>query len=104
NFEFKDQESLYKNTLIAKLGELDHPQAQNFLQNYYRKNSGDSNLQLAVLSAFLQKDDSESFKIVAKLMDEDLPLPSNIYSMNGIFNAFADNSENTSKIMDELLK
>lgn len=104
NFNFKDEESLYKNALISKLGELDHPQTKTFLQNYYRKNSGDSNLQLAVLRAFIQKNDPENYKILAQLMDEDLPLPSNYNSLDGIFRSLADNPENTSKIIGELLK
>lgn len=104
NFEFKDEEALYKNDLVAKIGELNHPQAKQFLIDYYHKNSGDSNLQLAVIEALTKKKNEEDYKTIVKLMDEDLPLPGNPYDLSGIFNLLLDDQENSSKIIDDLLK
>lgn len=104
NFEFKDEEAYYKTALISKIGELNHPQSKRFLENYYRKNSGDSNLQLAVIEAFTQNNSESDYKNILNLMDEDLPLPSNNHGLFAIFNSMAEDPENSSKIISNLLK
>lgn len=104
NFEFKDEEAYYKNDLIAKIGELNHPQAKQFLINYYRKNSGDNNLQLGVIEAFTKKRNEADYKTIVQLMDEDLPLPNRSYDLHGIFSSMENDPKNTAKIIGELLK
>ncbi len=104
NFNFKEEETLYKNVLINKLGKLEHPEVNRFLSQYYRENAGDSNLQLAVLNAFMQKDEWENYQIVAQLMNEDLPLPGDINNLHGIFNSMLESPENSSKIIPDLLQ
>lgn len=103
-FQFKDEEDFYRNELVSKIGGLNHPQAKQFLTNYYRKNSGDSNLQLGVIEALTKKKKQEDYKTILELIDEDLPLPSNKRDLNKIFAAMEDDSENSGKIIGELLK
>ncbi|SMC76424.1 TraB/GumN family protein [Moheibacter sediminis] len=104
NFEFEEDESYYKNSLIAKIGELNHPQTNQFLINYYHKNSGDSNLQLGVIEAFTKKKNKQDYKTILKLMDEDLPLPSSSHDLFGTFGSMAADPENSAKIIGDLLK
>lgn len=104
NFEFEEDESYYKNELISKIGELNHPQTKQFLIDYYRKNSGDSNLQLSVIEAFTKKKNEKDYRTILNLMDEDLPLPSNKRELNKIFGAMEEDSKNSGKIIGDLLK
>lgn len=104
NFKFKSDEEFYRNQLISKIGELNHPQAKQFLINYYRKNSGDSNLQLSVIEAFTKKKNQEDYKTILELIDEDLPLPSTKQDLNRIFITLEENPKNSGKIIGDLLK
>lgn len=104
NFEFQDDETFYKNDLISKIGELNHPDVNRFLIDYYRKNSDDSNLQLGVIEALTKKQSENDYKTIIKLINEDIPLPGNYHDMGEIFRLMHEDQSNAAKIIDDLMK
>lgn len=103
NFGFKSEEEIYKNDLILKIGELNHPQAQSFLENYYLKNSTESALQVSVLQGLASNREID-YATIPKLLNEDIPLPSDTYDLYYLFDELENHGNSSSKIIKDLLK
>lgn len=104
NFNFRDSELNYKYDLISKFGEINHPQTNSFLKNYYTQNSDDSQLQLAVIKAFSQIDQEDNYQQIFELFDQDIPLPSNSTEFISIFDPLLEQPKLATKFANRLFK
>lgn len=101
--EFSEEEEQYKNLLVKKIANLNHPKAKEFLTNFYHKNTDDSNLQIAVIESFASKNTTEDYATMMDLMKKDLPLPSSPMLIESLFSELRLNKERTSKLLPELM-
>lgn len=97
-FEFKDADSNGKSGLYYKLGRLKHPKVISYLENKYKAPGTKTTEQLDILGALVHQQTQESYRLVLKLMEFDLPVTQNAEDINELFLSFHQDLE-ASKVM-----
>ena len=85
NYEFDEEETYHEYALLRSIGEVNTPKAQQFLIEHYKSDDSNSDTQLLMLEALIEEPSQEKYKTVLSLMEYDLPLPSDDYSLNRLF-------------------
>lgn len=97
-FEFKDSDLNGKSLLYEKLGSLKHPKVVSYLENKYKAQGTKTTEQLSILTALASQNTENSYRLVLKLMDYDLPVTEDTYELSELFEIFNKNIE-TSKVL-----
>lgn len=97
-FEFKDTDSNGKSGLYYRLGKLEHPKVIPYLENKYKAQGTKTTEQLDILGALVNKQTQESYRLVLKLMEFDLPVTQNAQDIDELFLSFHQDLE-ASKVL-----
>ena len=101
--KFQSDQKHIEAHLIHKLGELSHPKAIRFFNEYYASAFNNSSAQTKVLQAVSNHKNEESLKLLLALLQKDLPLVSNHKEIGLIFEPYQDSLPLARKLFPELL-
>ncbi|NNF19301.1 MAG: TraB/GumN family protein [Flavobacteriaceae bacterium] len=103
NFEFPEDKVHIRTHLLRQLGRMEHPEVESFLLRYYEESYTDAMAQSKILQAITQKNTQDAAKQLMRLLSKDLPLASNVYEINKIFEPFRDSLPMARELFPELL-
>ena len=89
-FDYPQDKKDIQSYLIQKLAQLDDPDVIPFFKDFYLKSYNNSSAQTLILSAITRKADEESVTLLLDLMSKDLPLVSNTFDIQNIFQPYKD--------------
>lgn len=103
NHKFPEDKLIIKNYLLGQLIKHDQSKtATKFLEKLYLKSYSDPNIQRLILNGLLQRKNKESYTVLLKLMNTDLPLGSKTPSFS-LYSFKPDSLKTTKFLFPELL-
>jgi len=102
-FDYPEDKMDIQSHLIQKLSELDDSEVNTFFKKFYSKSYNNSNAQTKILTAVTKKGDEASTKLLLELMSKDLPLVSNKFQIQRIFQPYMDSLPMAKKLYPEIL-
>lgn len=103
-FDFKDNETTAIKSLLEKIGEIKDPRVIPFLEDYYKKETTKTTLQISVLKALSNQKSKVGYKKINSLLEYDLPLSDNQYEITSLFHLFENDSENSKELFPEIFQ
>lgn len=104
SFHFKENETAALTALLEKIGQINDEKVVPFLENYYKKESVKTAVQVSILKSLAFQKSKEGYKKIIELMDYDLPIPDNQYETESLFYAFQNDSENSKELFPEIFQ
>jgi uncharacterized protein YbaP (TraB family) len=103
-FEFKDSDANGKAVLYRKLGHLKHHKVIPYLEGKYKAQGTKSTEQLAILNALASQNTKDSYLLVLKLMDFDLPVTEGGFDITELFSSFHENLEESKVLFPDVFQ
>lgn len=103
-FEFKQDENEALVALYEKIGQIKDPSIIPFLEEVYKKENVTTSIQFAILNALTNQKSKEAYKVIAKLLEYDLPLSDNEYEVTGLFSTFEYDIENSQVLFPDVFQ
>ncbi len=104
SFDFTAEEYQARSTLYRYLGSIKHPLVIPFLEAEYKKEDSSASQQFILLNALASQDSKEAFKKILELMEYDLPLSGDDYSVQSLFETFGHYTENSPALFPDILQ
>lgn len=104
DFKFKTSEILALNQLITKIGLLNDSRALPFLMRWYKKETILTSSQITILETLAKRADKQSYKIILKLLEYDLPLSSDEAELNDFFDLLKKDTNNSKVLFPKLFQ
>lgn len=104
SFSFKTDEADTQSALFEKVAMADHSLSMNFLDEEYKQEGITANLQFSILNTLALQDTKESYKKILELMEYDLPLIDDEYSVATLFDTFKENTENSAVLFPDIFQ
>lgn len=104
SFDFSAEELQVRSTLYRSLGDIKHPLVIPFLEAEYKKEDISASQQFTLLNALAAQDTKEAFKKILELMEYDLPLSGDEYSVQGLFETFGYYPDNSPALFPDILQ
>lgn len=104
NFKFNNDETEILGDLYEKLGRIKSPKVIPFLESVYKKPNVNTVLQLSVLRALTFQKNKEAYKKIMELLEYDLPISDSSYEINGLFNYFESDLENSQVLFPDVFQ
>ncbi|TDQ32677.1 TraB/GumN family protein [Zeaxanthinibacter enoshimensis] len=102
-FDFPEDKGHIRTHLLRQLGRMELPEVEKFLLQYYEEAYTDAMAQSKILQAITQKNNNSAARQLLNLLSKDLPLASNVYEINKIFEPFRDSLPMARELFPELL-
>lgn len=80
----------YLQSMLTRLIECPELDGVEVLEQLYRRSNTTSQAQIAILQALASQDKKKNFRVIRELLEYDIPLSRDSYSINSIFWGFAD--------------
>lgn len=103
-FEFAQDENDALVALYEKIGRIKDPAIIPYLENVYRKEDVTTSIQFAILNALTNQKSKAAYKVIAKLLEYDLPLSDNEYEVSSLFTAFESDIENSQVLFPDIFQ
>lgn len=103
NYNFEDNQLKIKEDLIKKLAKFKTKKVTNFLNDLYVESFSNPVNQIAVIKSIVNDKSKDSYKRLLKLFEADIPLTSNKYQLNTVFNRIEDSLEIARELYPEIL-
>jgi len=103
-FEFTQDENDALVALYEKIGRIKDPAIIPYLENVYRKEEVTTSIQFAILNALTNQKSKAAYKVIAKLLEYDLPLSDNEYEVSSLFTAFEYDIENSQVLFPDIFQ
>jgi uncharacterized protein YbaP (TraB family) len=103
-FEFAQDENEALVALYEKIGQIKDPAIIPYLENIYKEDDVTTSIQFAILNALTNQKSKEAYKIIAKLLEYDLPLSDNEYEVSSLFRAFEYDIENSQVLFPDIFQ
>lgn len=103
-FEFAQDENDAIIALYQKIGQIKDPEIIPYLENIYKKENVTTSIQFAILNALTNQKNKDSYKVIAKLLEYDLPLSDNEYEVSSLFSAFEYDIENSQILFPDIFQ
>jgi uncharacterized protein YbaP (TraB family) len=103
-FNFKENETDAITELFEKIGKIDDERVIPFLENYYKKESTKTDVQISILKSISYQNSKAAYKKINELLEYDLPISDNNYEIGSLFYAFEKNSENSKELFPEIFQ
>jgi uncharacterized protein YbaP (TraB family) len=100
-FDFKDNETTAIHSLLEKIGTIKDPRVIPFLEDFYKKETTKTTLQISVLKALSNQKSKVGYKKINSLLAYDLPLSDNQYEITSLFRLFENDAENSKELFPE---
>lgn len=103
-FEFAQDENEALVILYQKIGAIKDPAIIAYLENVYKKEDVTTSIQFAILNALTNQKSKTAYKVIAKLLEYDLPLSDNEYEVSSLFTAFEYDIENSQVLFPDIFQ
>jgi len=103
-FNFKENETDAITGLLEKLGEINDARVIPFLENYYKKESTKTDLQISILKSIALQKSKTGYKKINELLEYDLPISDNQYEITSLFYSFESDPENSKELFPEIFQ
>ncbi|MDR7208105.1 TraB/GumN family protein [Flavobacterium piscis] len=103
-FNFKENETDAISALIEKLGKINDDRVIPFLDNYYKKESTKTDVQISILKSISLQKSKAGYKKINKLLEYDLPISDNQYEITSLFDSFQNDPENSKELFPEIFQ
>lgn len=103
-FNFKENETYAIAALLEKIGGLKDDRVIPYLENYYRKESVKTDLQISVLQGLSKQKSKAAYKKINELLDYDLPISDNIFAITSLFFTFQNDAENSKELFPDIFQ
>ncbi|MFT3793567.1 TraB/GumN family protein [Flavobacterium sp.] len=97
-FNFREDESAYFANLLIEIGGIKDERVVNFMEQIYKRNTSSATIKVAALTGLARQKSKAACKKILELMQQDLPLLENHYSLTRLFDYLEEDTEN-SKIL-----
>ncbi|WP_264552336.1 TraB/GumN family protein [Flavobacterium sp. N2038] len=103
-FNFKESETDAITSLLEKIGKTDDERVIPFLENYYKKESIKTDVQISILKSISYQKTKAAYKKIKELLEFDLPIPDNQYEIGSLFYTFINDAENSKELFPEIFQ
>lgn len=103
-FNFKENETDAITTFLEKMGEINDIRVIPFLENYYKKESTKTDVQISILKSISLQKSKAGYKKINELLEYDLPISDNQYEITSLFNSFESDPENSKDLFPEIFQ
>ena len=100
----KEDYEKYDSDLVDAIGSLGTEKAFNYLTTLYKNRKGESDLQMTILENLASYKSEWAYSAIISMLEYDLPLPSNNYSITNLFHNLGEENQFTGKQIDDLLQ
>lgn len=104
SFEFAQDENEALVALYEKIGRIKDPAIIPYLENIYKKEDVTTSIQFAILNALTNQKSKAAYKVIANLLEYDLPLSDNEYEVSSLFTAFEYDIENSQVLFPDIFQ
>ena len=103
-FNFKENETDAITGLVEKLGEIKDERILPFLENYYKKETTKTDVQISILKSISKQKSKTGYKKINQLLEFDLPISDNQYEITSLFYSFESDPENSKELFPEIFQ
>ena len=103
SYPFTEKQIDIKRQMITDLGNLEDVDITAFLEELYINSEDTAMYQIAILNALAKQNTKKSTELFLELLENDIPLASNNYSMFRVFRPFYDSLEIASHLFPDIL-
>lgn len=103
-FNFKENETDAISALLEKIGKINDVRVIPFLENYYKKESTKTDIQISILKSLSLQKSKAGYKKINELLEYDLPIPDNQYEIASLFYSFESDPENSKELFPEIFQ
>ena len=103
-FNFKENETDAISALLEKIGKINDERVIPFLENYYKKESTKTDVQISVLKSISLQKSKAGYKKINELLEYDLPISDNQYEITSLFYSFERDPENSKELFPEIFQ
>lgn len=103
-FNFKESETDALTALFEKIGKIDDERVIPFLENYYKKETTTTDVQISILKSISYQKSKAAYKKINELLEYDLPVSDATYEIGSLFYAFEKDPENSKELFPEIFQ
>lgn len=103
-FNFKENETDAISALLDKIGKINDDRVIPFLENYYKKGSTKTEVQISILKSLSLQKSKSAYKKINELLEYDLPISDNQYEITSLFYSFESDPENSKELFPEIFQ
>lgn len=103
-FEFRKNERHAITSLFDKISDIKSKETIDFLKASYINNTDNANIQFAILEALANQKNISAYRIIDELMNYDLPISDNDFSIYQLFMKFSSDYNHSKILIPSLLK
>ncbi len=103
-YNFKENETDAITSLLEKIGQINDDRVIPFLENYYKKESVKTDVQISILKSISLQKSKAGYKKINELLEYDLPISDNQYEIINLFNSFEIDPENSKDLFPEIFQ
>ena len=103
-FSFKENETDAITGLFEKIGKIDDERVIPFLENYYKRESTKTDVQISILKSISYQKSKAAYKKINELLEYDLPISDATYEIGSLFYSFEKDAENSKELFPEIFQ
>lgn len=103
-FNFKESETDALTSLLEKIGKTEDERVIPYLENYYKKESTKTDVQISILKSLSYQKSKAAYKKINELLEYDLPISDSQYEIGSLFYAFERDPENSKELFPEIFQ
>ncbi len=103
-FNFKESETDAITSLLEKIGKIDDERVIPYLENYYKKESTKTDVQISILKSISHQKSKAAYKKINALLEYDLPISDLQYEIGSLFYTFERDPENSKELFPEIFQ
>jgi uncharacterized protein YbaP (TraB family) len=103
-FNFKESETDAITSLLEKIGKIDDARVIPYLENYYKKESTKTDVQISILKSISYQKSKAAYKKINELLEYDLPISDLQYEIGSLFYTFEKDPENSKELFPEIFQ
>ena len=103
-FNFKESETNAITSLLEKIGKIEDARVIPYLENYYKKESTKTDVQISILKSISYQKSKAAYKKINELLEYDLPISDLQYEIGSLFYTFEKDPENSKELFPEIFQ
>jgi uncharacterized protein YbaP (TraB family) len=104
SFTFEPEEANSQRIIYEKMGSLKDPAVMPFLEEQYKSENADAEIQLTILEAIAKQKSEAAYKKIIELLEYDLPVPENDSEVADLFTVFEADTKNSAVLFPAVLQ
>ena len=103
-FNFKENETDALSAILEKIGKINDERVIPFLENYYKRESTKTDIQISILKSLSLQKSKAGYKKINELLEYDLPISDNQYEIASLFYSFESDPENSKELFPDIFQ